>query len=79
MVEAQSSASARTARLRLLFAPLTHAWIDNAFERDQSELAPGPDDHSVEFEVKPHAIITLRLVPQTPTKIACGPHCKPPA
>jgi hypothetical protein len=79
MVEAQSSASARTARLRLPFAPLTHAWIDNDLKRDQSALAPRPDDFSVEFAAKPHAIITLRLLPQASAKVACCPHCKPPA
>jgi hypothetical protein len=71
--------TARTARLRLPFAPLKYAWIDNAPDRDQSELTPGPDDRSVELAVKPHAIITLRLLPQAPPKVACGPYCKPPS
>jgi alpha-mannosidase len=70
---------ARTARLRLPSAAIEHAWTDDALERDQSELSRGPDDHSIELQVKPHAIITLRILPQAPGKPTCGPYCKPPS
>ena len=68
--------SARTAHLRLPFATVEHAWADNALERDQSELAIGADQHSVEFTVKPHAILTLRILPHAQAKPPCGPYCK---
>jgi alpha-mannosidase len=71
--------AARTARLRLPLATIQHAWVDDALERDRSELSPDPDDHSIEFPVKPHAIITLRILPQVPAKPSCGPYCSPPS
>ena len=67
---------ARTARLRLPLATVEHAWTDNALERDQSELAVAADRHSVEFAVKPHAIITLRILPHGSGKAPCGPYCQ---
>jgi alpha-mannosidase len=70
---------ARTARLRLPSVPVEHAWTDDALERDQSELSSAPDDHSIEFQVKPHAIITLRILPHPSVNPACGPYCEPPS
>jgi alpha-mannosidase len=70
--------AARTARLRMPLASVEHAWTDDALERDQSELSPDPDDHSIEFQVKPHAIITLRVLPHESVNPACGPYCEPP-
>jgi alpha-mannosidase len=69
----------RTARLRLPSTPVEHAWTDDALERDQSELSSAPDGHSIEFHVKPHAIITLRIPPHASAKPACGPYCGPPS
>jgi alpha-mannosidase len=68
--------SARIAHLRLPFATVEHAWADNALERDQSDLAIGADQHSVEFTVKPHAILTLRILPHAQAKPPCGPYCR---
>jgi alpha-mannosidase len=68
--------SARTTRLRLPLVAIEHAWADNALERDQSELPLGADPHSVEFTVKPHAIITLRILPHPTAKPPCGPYCR---
>lgn len=67
--------SARTAHLRLPLATVEHAWADNALERDQSELSVAADQHSVEFTVKPHAILTLRILPHAQEKPSCGPYC----
>jgi alpha-mannosidase len=68
--------SARTAHLQLPFAAVEHAWADNALERDQLELAVGADQHSIEFTVKPHAILTLRILQHAQAKAPCGPYCK---
>jgi alpha-mannosidase len=68
--------AARTARVQLPLAAVEHAWTDNALERDQSELPLGGDGHSVEFNVKPHAILTLRILQHAPAKPPCGPYCK---
>jgi alpha-mannosidase len=69
----------RTAHLQLPLLPIEHTWFDDALERDRSELPLAADGHSVEFNVKPHAIITLRILPQPSAKAACGPYCKPPS
>jgi hypothetical protein len=55
---------------------MDHAWTDNALERDQSELPLGADPHSVEFTVKPHAILTLRILAHPQAETPCGPYCK---
>jgi alpha-mannosidase len=68
--------SARTAHLQLPFAAVEHAWADNALERDQLELAVGADQHSIEFTVKPHAILTLRILQHAQAKSPCGPYCR---
>jgi alpha-mannosidase len=68
--------SARTAHLQLPLVEVEHAWTDNALERDQSELSLGADQHSVEFTVKPHAILTLRILQYAQAKAPCGPYCK---
>jgi alpha-mannosidase len=67
---------ARTARLRLPLTAVDHAWTDNALERDQSELPLGEDPHSVEFTIKPHAILTLRILAHPQAETPCGPYCK---
>lgn len=69
--------AARTARLYLPLATLEHAWMDNALERDQSEL-PSGDGHSVEITVKPHAIITLRILHMHLRSLQRS-YCKQPA
>jgi alpha-mannosidase len=66
----------RTAHMRLPLVAIEHAWADNALERDQSELPLGADPHSVEFTIKPHAILTLRILPRAQVKPPCGPYCK---
>jgi alpha-mannosidase len=67
---------ARTAHLQLPLAVIEHAWVDNALERDQSDLPLGADQHSVEFTVKSHAILTLRILQHASEKPPCGPYCK---
>jgi hypothetical protein len=62
--------------MRLPLVAIEHAWADNALERDQSELPLGADPHSVEFTIKPHAILTLRILPRAQVKPPCGPYCK---
>jgi len=49
-----------TARLTFPMFHLQQAWITNAVEQNQSQLQV--DGNSVEVPVKPHQIITLRIV-----------------
>lgn len=49
-----------TARLTFPMFHLQQAWIANAVEQNQSQLQV--DGNSVEVPVKPHQIITLRIV-----------------
>jgi alpha-mannosidase len=69
--------AARKVRVTLPQISVEHAWVADALERDGSELKLS-DPHTVEFEVKPHAIITIRLVNQITTPPACGRFCGMP-
>jgi len=71
---------ARTVHIGLPQIVLEHAWLDDALERNQHEL-PLAGPHGLDLAIKPHAIITVRLVNQEKEPPPCGRFCssEPPA
>lgn len=64
----------RTVRVEFPLNSIEHAWIADALERDQKE-ALLTDAHSVEVNVHPHAIVTVRVVSRIVPAPACGRFC----
>lgn len=53
---------------------IEHAYIADSLERDLNPL-PLSDPHTFEMEVKPHAIITIRILNRITIPPACGRFC----
>ena len=58
----ETGGRAATARLSLPLFTIDRAWLANAVEENQGELKV--DAHSVEVNLKPHELLTLRIVAQ---------------
>jgi len=69
--------AARKVRITLPQTYVEHAWVADALERDGRELTLS-DPHTLELEVRPHAIVTIRLVHRLTTPSACGRFCNMP-
>lgn len=50
------------------------AWLSDALERDQTPISID-NSAGVDFEVEPHAIVTVRIVNRTTAPPACGRFC----
>ncbi len=69
---------ARTVRVALPQISVEHAWMTDALERDGNQLTV-TDPHAIEFAVKPHAIVTIRVLSRVAPVPACGRFCSMPA
>ena len=68
----------RRVRVGLPQMAVEQAYVADALERDLRRIAPaGP--HAVEIEVKPHAIVTIRVISRIVTSPPCGRFCASPA
>ncbi|HTS71411.1 MAG TPA: glycosyl hydrolase-related protein, partial [Terriglobia bacterium] len=56
----ETGGTTATARLTLPLFSIDRAWLANAAEENQEELKA--DTHSLEVTLKPHEIVTLRIV-----------------
>jgi hypothetical protein len=66
--------AARTVRIGLPHSVLEHAWITDALERDQKELAI-TDPHALHIAITPHAIVTVRIQTKVTELRPCGRYC----
>lgn len=64
----------RKVRVMLPQTSIEHAYIADSLERDLNSL-PLSDPHTFEMEVKPHAIITIRILNRITIPPACGRFC----
>lgn len=67
--------SARTVLVQLLQTRIESAFVTDAVERDIDPLTV-VDPHSIKLQVKPHAIITVRILNEKNTPPSCGRFCK---
>ena len=64
----------RKVRVVLPQTSVEHAYITDALERDLDPMTLS-DPHTMELDVKPHAIITIRILSRIATPTACGRFC----
>jgi alpha-mannosidase len=69
---------ARTVRVTLPQTSIEGASLTDAVERDIAPLTLA-DPHTLEIQVKPHAIITVRVLNRRETPAACGRFCDMPS
>jgi len=65
---------ARKVRVTLQQTTIEHAYVTDALERDQAPIVLS-DPHSFNIDVKPHAIITVRVLSRITMPSACGRFC----
>jgi len=65
---------ARKVRVVLPQTTIEHAYVTDAVERDLTPMTLS-DPHTFELEVKPHAIITIRVLNRITIPPACGRFC----
>jgi alpha-mannosidase len=68
----------RKVRVVLPQTNIEHAYVADAVERDLTPMTLS-DPHTFELEVKPHAIITIRVLSRITMPSACGRFCGMPS
>lgn len=68
----------RKVRVVLPKTTIEHAYVADAVERDLTPMTLS-DSHTFELEVKPHAIITIRVLSRITMPSACGRFCDMPS
>jgi alpha-mannosidase len=68
----------RKVRVVLPQTSIEHAYVADAVERDLTPVTLS-DPHTFELEVKPHAIITIRVLSRITMPSACGRFCGIPS